>query len=144
MKKKHFLIPIIICTLFSTTVFSQVSVTSYSVYALGVNTSHAKKASFELKAFANRDIADIVLEADVYYNFRQADYHQFSLGAGLNAVPFSGGDVLNAITIPLQLEIWPLQDFKQLSLIFEIAPEFVVENDMRLRSLWGFRYHFGE
>lgn len=144
MKIKHFLLPAILVMLLSAPVFSQVSVTSYSIYALGVNSSHAKKASFELRAFANRDFADVALEADVYYNFQQAEYHQFSLGAGLNTVPFSGGDVLNAITVPAQLEIWPLQDFKRLSLVFELAPEFVLENDVRLRTLWGFRYHFGK
>ena len=123
--------------------YSQLSVTSYSIYSLGINTNQNKRVSGELKTFTNRAFEDLLLEADLFYNFRPSAYHRFSIGAGLNFAPFYGFDILNAFTFPAQLEIYPLQEFRQLSLMFELAPEFYVEGEAHLRSLWGIRYLFG-
>lgn len=84
------------------------------------------------------------MEIDVFYNFKPGAYHRFSVGLGLNALPFGEFDQIQALTIPAQIEIYPLQDFKKLSLLFELTPEFVVEGDINIRSLWGIRYTFGE
>lgn len=84
------------------------------------------------------------MEIDVFYNFKPSTYHRLSIGLGLNASPFRGFDQINALTIPAQLEIYPIQDFKKLSLLFELAPEIYVESDLNLRSLWGIRYTFGK
>ncbi len=124
--------------------YSQMGVTSYSIYALGINTSQSKMISGELKTFANRAIDDLLMEIDVFYNFKPRTYHRFSVGLGLNAGPFRGFDHIHALTIPAQIEIYPLQDFKKLSLLFELTPEIVVEGDLNIRSLWGIRYTFGE
>lgn len=124
--------------------WSQIGVTSYSIYSLGINTSQNRPVSGELKTFANRWIESVLMEADIFYNFKPRPYHRFSVGAGLNAGPFRDYDFVNAITIPVQLEIFPLQEFKRLSLMFELAPEFVIDNEVNLRSLWGIRYSFGE
>lgn len=124
--------------------YSQMGVTSYSVYSIGINTSQNKSISGELKVFANRTITDILAEADVFYNFKPRTYHRFSIGLGLNIGLFREFDRIYATTIPAQLEIFPLQKFKKLSLLFELTPEFIVEGDLSLRSLWGIRYTFGE
>ena len=124
--------------------YSQLGITGYSVHAIGVNTNQSKKISGELKTFTNRDFEDLVLETDFFYNFKPSTYHQFSVGLGLNFEPFRGFDYLNAFTIPAKLEIKPLQDFKQLSLLFELTPVLVVEGQAHLRNLWGIRYTFGD
>ena len=135
---------LIIFATISVASYSQIGVTSYSIYALGINTSQSKKVSGELKIFANRDFDNLLMEIDGFYNFKPGKYHRFSIGLGINIEPFKGGDFIHAFTVPSLIEIFPLQDFKKISLIFELAPEFVIEDNARLRSLWGIRYTFGE
>jgi len=124
--------------------WSQIGVTSYSIYSLGINTSQNRPVSGELKVFTNRLIEEVLMEADLFYNFKARPYHRFSVGVGLNVGLFRDFDIVNAITVPVQLEIFPLQEFKRLSLVFELTPEFIVEYDPNLRSLWGIRYSFGK
>src|SRR5690554_1635271 len=114
--------------------FSQMSVTSYSIYSLGINTSQNKMISGELKIFANRPIDNLIMETDMFYNFKPRAYHRFSVGVGINFGPFYGFDHINAITIPAQLEIFPLQKFKKLSLLLELTPEFIIESDINIRD----------
>lgn len=124
--------------------YAQMGVTSYSIYALGINTSQNKTISGELKTFANRNLDDVLMEIDGFYNFTPGNYHRFSIGLGLCAGPFRGNDHIHALTLPAAIEIYPLQEFKKLSILFELAPEFVVDDDTHLRYLWGIRYSFGE
>lgn len=124
--------------------YSQLEITSYSIYALGINTSQDRPISVELKAFANRDLIDLLMEIDGFYNFKSREYHRFSIGLGVNLNSFDGSDLIHAFTIPAAIEIYPLQDFKKISILFELTPEFVIEDDFRLRSLWGIRYTFGD
>lgn len=132
-------------TVISLDCWSQIGVTSYSIYSLGINTGQNRPVSGELKIFANRSIEEVLMEADLFYNFKPRPYHRFSVGAGLNTGPFRDYDFVNSVTIPVQLEIFPLQEFKRLSLMFELTPEFFIEfEDVNLRSLWGIRYSFGE
>jgi hypothetical protein len=123
---------------------AQISITSYSIHAIALNTSKSKKISTELKAFFNRKPESSLFEIAGMYNFSKKAYHQFSAGLGLNIVPFTGPDIFNSLTIPLQLEIFPLQNFKQLSVIFEVTPEIYVENGSNIRQMWGLRYAFGK
>jgi hypothetical protein len=143
MKKTVFFTAILFCSIIST-VQAQVSVTSYSIYALGVNTNKKKKLSVELKSFFNREIETTLFELSGMYNFRRKTYHQFSVGLGINVAPFAEQDPVNSFTLPLQLEIFPLQNLKQLSIIFEVTPEFYVEDAANVRQLWGVRYTFGK
>jgi hypothetical protein len=143
MKKLLFFSVITVLLTITVNSYSQVGITSYSVYAFGINSSTDKKITAELKAFANRPLDDLLFEAAFLYNFKPASYHRFSAGLGLNAGPFRGFDHIHAITVPVQIEIFPLQDFKKLSLLFELCPEFIVEHDPELRTLWGIRYSFG-
>jgi hypothetical protein len=140
---KTSLIAIVLMTLCFNS-YSQLSVTSYSIYSLGINTNQNNRISGELKTFTNRDFDDLLLETDIFYNMKPSAYHRFSIGLGLNFMPFREFDRLNAFTIPVQLEIYPLQEFRKLSLIFELTPEFIVDGEAQLRNLWGIRYTFGK
>ena len=128
----------------SVTTYSQIGITTYSTYALGINTSQNKMVSGELKTFANKAIDDVLMEIDVFYNFTPKPYHRFSVGLGFNVGPFRNFDNVYALTVPVQLEIFPLQEFKKVSILFELAPEILPEDPVNIRSLWGIRYTFGE
>jgi hypothetical protein len=144
MKKLFVFIVITFLLTLSVKSYSQMGVSCYSIYALGINTSQNNMISGELKTFANREIDELLMEIDIFYNFNPKTYHRFSVGLGLNAAPFREFDHIYALTIPSQIEIYPLKDFKKLSLLFELAPQIVVEDDIHIRSLWGIRYTFGE
>lgn len=140
---RKFLITVALA-IFSLGAYAQMGITSYSIYALGVNTSQNKKLSVELKTFANRDIDNLFFEIDGFYNFKPRTYHRFSLGIGVSAEPFKASDKFDALTIPAAIEIYPLQNFKKISLLFELTPEINSNGNGNLRSLWGIRYTFGE
>lgn len=143
MRKMKFFI-LLVLSILSMESFSQIGVTSYSVYSIGVNTSQNKPISGEIKTFANRPFEDISVELDGFYNFKPRPYHRFSIGLGVNVNPLFGYDKFYALTVPVSIEIYPLQDFKKLSLLFELTPEILAEANANLRSLWGIRYTFGE
>jgi hypothetical protein len=82
--KKLSLAFLIIMLLVSMKVQSQIGITGYSIYALGINTSQRNQISGEFKMFANRSYEDILLELDCFYNFIAREYHRFSVGLGLN------------------------------------------------------------
>lgn len=140
---KILLSSVCLCLMFtSLTSQAQVHITSYSVYALGVGTNKMKPVSGELKIFANGLVENVQTEVNLFYNFKSGVYHKFSVGAGINFVPFKSYDQVRSFTLPLALEVFPLQEFKSLSLMVEVAPEIMVESNMRLRHLWGIRYTF--
>jgi len=122
--------------------YSQMGITSYSINALAINTSQNKKISGELKLFANRNLDEVMTEVNVFYNFKARPYHRFSVGLGLNVVPLKEVDPIHAITLPAAIEIYPLQDFKRLSLLFELTTEFT--EDIFIRTMWGVRYSFND
>jgi hypothetical protein len=153
MKTKH-LLTVIVFAWASLSTYAQISVTSYSVYSLGINTSKEKKISGELKSFFNAPLYDLSFEAAVMYNFKARAYHQFSVGAGIDCSPFEFS--WNAVSMPCQLEVFPLKDFKRLSLVFELSPQWWFGGlneessayfddygeDFSIRYLWGIRYTF--
>jgi len=125
------------------TAYSQIGVSSYSIYSLGISTSKEKRIGGELKSFFNRgDFENTYYELSGMYNFRSKNYHQFSVGVGLNIAPFIGFDHIQSFTFPIQLEVFPLQNFKQLSFVIEIAPEWIIEEPLNMRHLWGLKYTF--
>lgn len=142
MKKMKFLILFVFAFL-SIESFSQIGVTSYSGYSIGVNTSTNKRISGEFKVFGNRPFEYVKLELDGFYNFKPRPYHRFSVGLGVSFEPFLGYDQFYALTIPVSLEVYPLQNFKRLSLLTELAPELSAPEGASLRNLWGIRYTFG-
>ena len=127
----------------TTNVYSQVGVTVYSIHAVGINTNKDKTVSGEAKFFFNRAIENTVAELSGMYKFSERTHHRLSAGLGVFIYPFAGFDFIGGITIPVQLEIFPLHNFRQLSLVLELAPEIDVEGDnINVRQLWGFRYTF--
>ncbi len=140
-------IKILACIFFlsiSPNIFAQVGLTSYSVYAIAVNTDQNRRISGELKTFTNRQINEIFMEPAVFYNLKPSKYHRFSFGLGVKLAPLIGDDHIYALTIPVSLEVYPVPDFKKISILFELAPELIVEQSADLRSLWGIRYTFGK
>ncbi len=127
----------------SSQVFAQWGVTSYSIYSFGVNTSQSKKFSLELKVFGNQSIDQSNVEADLFYNFVEKEFHQLSIGLGINILPLGDFDRIHSIAVPFQLQIFPLRDMKKLSFLIEISPEYIPEETLNLRHLWGVRYRFG-
>ena len=122
--------------------YSQIAVTGYSNYALGINTSKNNAVSFEIKIFTNHYVEDIPMEGTVFYNFKTKEYHRFSIGFGINLNPFSSPDQVNSFVIPTVLEIFPIKDFKKIAILLELAPELMIEDGIVIRSLLGIRYTF--
>jgi hypothetical protein len=119
--------------------YSQVGVTGYSNFAIGINSPTNRMLGGEIKIFPNTDINDVIFEVDAFYNFKPRTYHRFSIGLGIASSPRN----FHGIQMPGVLEIYPLQDFKRLSLLMEISPE-VLRDYINLRSLLGVRYSFGD
>ncbi|KJF43023.1 hypothetical protein [Draconibacterium sediminis] len=129
--------------LFSLSCFSQVKVTSYSIYAIGVSAPFNDLFAGEIKVFTNQGqlFENTSIELSGSYKFVPKPYHQFSVGLGFGLIPESGEDAF--FSAPLSLEIFPIQSFKQLSVVIEVAPEYYFNNEiLNLRHLWGIRYSF--
>jgi len=126
-----------------TKLLSQISVTNYSIFIFGLNTNQEKRISGDLKVFTYLYGSELQTELGLFYNFKPKDYHRFSIGLGVNLYPFAGFDHIYALTIPIQLEVFPLQEFKRLSLVYELSPALYVESNIGIRNLFGIRYTFG-
>ena len=123
--------------------YSQIGVTNYSIFACGINTSQNHKISSELKVYSEILSSDLLLEIDFFYNFKSKEYHRFSTGIGLRGYP-GGNDIIDGLVIPVQLEVYPLQQFKQLSVIYEFSVVTDGETDLGFRNLFGVRYTFNK
>jgi hypothetical protein len=120
---------------------AQISVSSYSIYALGVQTPIGSRFAFECKLFPNsvEYLQETRIEPTFYYTFRERTYHRFAAGLGYN---FNFYGDISYITMPVQLEIFPLMNFKKLSIIIELGL-ILPYAEPQLRHLWGIRYKFG-
>ena len=132
----------LVLLLTSSALYSQLGVTSYSIYSVGVNSSADRIVSGELKLFTNSSLKYSEVEFDLFFNLSSRDYHRFSLGVGLNTLPFQGYEPLNTIVLPVQLEVFPIQDFRKISMIVELSPEMTFDKTFYVRHLWGIRYSF--
>jgi hypothetical protein len=121
---------------------SQVKVTGYSIYAMGVSVPLNEKVSGELKIYPNRWIENVDVELAGFYHFQPGDFHRFSAGVGLKMNPFSGENA--ALVFPVVLEFYPIQSLKRISFLFELAPEIYFDDSINLRYLWGISYSFGK
>jgi hypothetical protein len=142
MKQINYLFLIFLFSL-SLECYSQISVSGYTNYVVGINTNKEKRISFEAKVFANNYIEDLPVEFNAFYNFKTKEYHRISIGLGVNLSPFNSIDQMNSIVIPTSLEIFPMKDFKRIAIVFELTPEIRIEDEVVLRSLLGIRYTFG-
>lgn len=128
--------------LISMTALSQVKVTGYSTHALGISFPLHEKISAELKTYPNQwEFENVDFELTGFYHFKPGDFHRFSAGIGLGINPFieAGSPYLS---FPVALEFYPLQSFRRVSFLFELAPEIYFEDNVNLRYLWGIRYAF--
>ena len=142
MKKKIFL-SLLLCIGIGANVFSQVSVTAYFGNVLEVNIGKKKMISGDLKVALNNTLFDTSFELSGMYNFEAKDYHRFSVGVGVMLAPFQSGNSYCGISVPLQLEIFPLQNFKRLSFVTEFAPQWTAAySEAAFRYLAGIRYTF--
>jgi hypothetical protein len=138
---------IVILIIFSSSgVSSQLSLTAYSTYAIGVETKLHKNLSGEFRIYTNDILDDTNMEAQFYYGFSPRKYHQFRIGAGINANIFDGE--VNTLQLPVQLHIFPFQELKRLAFVIEFAPQWFIHDpistdNLILRNLWGVRYSFG-
>lgn len=122
---------------------SQVSVTSYSIYALGATLPINEKFSGDFRIYTNQqDIENTDIQLTGFYHFKPRDFHQFSVGVGLGLDPSYGENA--KISMPVMLQIYPLQSFKPLSLVFELATGYLFEQGVKLQHLWGIRYTFAK
>ena len=146
--KKFIISGVILLLLFLITqnAYSQKGLSFYSSNAIGANLTivklNDKQIMGELKVFANRELENISTEIDLLYQFKQMEYHRFGMGIGLKFDPFTEGGDGAAIVTPLCLELFPFQKFKKVSFLFELTPEFFIEDRTYLRSLVGIKYSF--
>jgi hypothetical protein len=128
--------------------YSQIQVMYYSnnVVAanIGILTNNKYSIDGELKVYTNKKVIDTSTELDIFYKSKSREYHRFSVGLGFKTEFFTDGGDGNKFLVPVKLEVFPLQDFKKLSLLFEFAPVFEFEDQMGLRSLFGISYTFGK
>jgi len=148
MERKLILIMSLLFFTFVDEAYSQVGITYYNSDIAAVNlpiyTSSNNSIAGELKFFTNSEIKDVSTELDLFYRFRAREYHQFSVGVGFKTDLFTDGGVGNALLVPFDLEVFPLQELKRISFLFELSPEIIFEDQVNLRSLIGLRYTFGK
>jgi hypothetical protein len=148
MKKilKLFILLMFITSGFKT--YSQIHVICYSNNVAAANIEILKNNKYsiagELKIFTNKKVIDTSTEFDLFYKFKTKEYHRFSVGLGFKTEFFTDGGDGNMFLVPVNLEVFPLQDFNKLSFLFEFAPVFELENQIILRSMFGISYAFGE
>jgi hypothetical protein len=121
---------------------AQVGVTLYNFRSIGLQTHQDHKISGEFRIFGNLLFEDIALQVNGFYNFKAQPFHQFSLGLGLQGVPFS--PEFTGLRLPLQLSLFPFQQHKRFAMVFELAPFLVLDrfNTALLEVSWGIRYYF--
>lgn len=126
MKKLYFLT--IALNFFIFCANAQVSITGYSIFAVGVETKLYKKLSAEFRVFTNGILEDANGEVQLFYGFNPRKYHQIKVGVGLNGSIFSLEG--NAVQMPVQLLIFPFQDLKRLAFVIEVTPQFLAPDDL--------------
>ncbi len=144
MKYFHFVTFLFLFSSFNLS--SQVSITGYSTFAIGAETKLYKNLHGEFRVYTNDILYDSNMEVQFYHGFKSAKYHQIRIGAGINGNLFLGE--VYSLQVPLQLHIFPFQDFKRLAFVIEFAPQWTIGNvlgtdTLILRNLWGVRYSFG-
>ncbi|MBN2616278.1 MAG: hypothetical protein JXR71_11355 [Bacteroidales bacterium] len=146
--KKFLTVSVLLIILIGNKAYSQVGVVYYSSNVVAVNMPILKmnenSIAGELKVFSNRQFKDVATELDLFYRFKEMKYHRFSVGLGFKTEFFTDGGNGNTFLVPVALEVFPLQNFKKLSFLFELAPEIIFDNQARLRSLIGLKYSFGK
>ncbi|HZV68515.1 MAG TPA: hypothetical protein VFG10_03195 [Saprospiraceae bacterium] len=123
---------------------AQLFISNFEKFGLGIGTRSAQPFILEARIGTNNRLVDTRIELAGLYQLQDETYHSISAGIAIALSPFA--DVTNiGLTIPVQLEIFPIPDFKRIALFIEAGPEFLLDQDeVDLRHTWGFRYYFSE
>jgi len=154
MKKCFAIIVMLICLSFSNYSYGQISVTAYSHDVVGLGFNHDKLFSSELKYFSDEsiDIGLMIIELDGFLNFKKRNFHQLSIGLGLN-MKTNFDEIVNGVTMPINLSLFPFKDFQKTSFLYRLSfvvqfiPEYYpfydyFEDRWNASSLIGVRYKF--
>ncbi len=131
----------------SNNTFSQISVASYNFNILELKGTIIKfneqNIDVGAKFFSNMGELELPTEFDLIYNFKAKEYHRFFAGVGLYT-DFKRTSNLYAI-FPVGLEVFPFQNFKKVSFLFEFSLQIKGNNgNHSFRNLTGVRYTFGD
>jgi translation initiation factor 6 (eIF-6) len=104
---------------------------------IGVAYPINEKLWTEAKLYSGTNIDNTTLDLVLNYNFWRKEIHQMYIGGGMSV-----GNV-NAIVIPLGLQVAPIESLKNLSFHIEFQPLYEIDlDDIFLQGFWGIRYTF--
>jgi hypothetical protein len=129
----------ILLLLASISSFSQFKITGYFDAEIGINYSFLDDFQAEIRI--NDDLGiDFSAELSLLYQFIKKENYNLNTGIGISYFLFSDSD-LESMYIPLQIEILPFKNLRNLGLVLETAYHFSqIENG--LRNSVGIRYIF--
>jgi hypothetical protein len=129
----------ILLLLASISSFSQFKITGYFDAEIGINYSFLDDFQAEIRM--NDDLGiDFSAALSLLYQFIKKENYNLNTGIGISYFLFSDSD-LESMYIPLQIEILPFKNLRNLGLVLETAYHFSqIENG--LRNSVGIRYIF--
>ncbi len=123
---------------FAISAFSQVKLSGYTQHVLGVEVNFSKKISLELRFKETKNRSWFDNEALLFYQIFHKDYYGIKIGAGIDANFIDEGDIIEALTVPVQFEVVPFKKYDYFSLVVEPSV-FVIESGAYLRNLVGIK-----
>lgn len=135
--KKNFSI---VLFLISLSTFSQLKTTGYFNAEIGISYQFSNKFQAELRINDNL-FSEFSTELSLFYKFVNKEDYNLNIGFGVNSFLFKEFDRIESLLIPLQLEITPFKNIKNLGFVLETAYHFA-EQDYGLRNSVGIRYIF--
>lgn len=142
---KFIRLSIVLFLIISSKSYSQIGITYYSLDVISANFATKKVSNItgELKISTNnREMDGFPIELDLFYRFKRDEQNRFSIGVAFKTDPITGND--SEFLIPITIEVYPFQEFKNVSFVLEFAPEIILEEQrVLIRSLVGLRYTFG-
>lgn len=136
--KKIFLILLL---LISSSIFSQLKVTGYFNAEIGVSYQFSNKFQTELRVNDNIN-QEFNAEFSLLYKFIDKEDYNLNIGFGISTFLFKEFDKIESLFVPLQLEITPLKEYRNIAFVIESAFHKVIENEYGVRNSIGIRYIF--
>ncbi len=124
---------------------AQIMFSNYEKLGFGIGTAlSTKPIDLHLRLGTNNRLVDTRIELAGFYHINESDYHIISLGLAIGLSPF-GDFTQPSLVIPVELQVFPLKDFKRLAFAFEAGPEYLFDDDaVNLRHIWAIRYYFSD
>lgn len=118
--------------------FSQISVAYYQSAGAKIAIAHnfTDRIWAEARVYGNAFTNNFTPEAALLYNVIQKENHSVYIGAGGNVNGYQG------FILPMGVQVRPLRDFRNLSLLIEFQPMYDFNTYYILQTSFGFRYHF--